>query len=80
MSVDRQLVVRGAYTDMRLAESRSRPKRLFTHDTSSNVLSNGRKTSDFEGLGLDDGELLRVACASESTVPGKACGELDMSQ
>jgi len=36
--------------------------------------------SDVENLGLDDGELLRVACAPESVVPGKACGELDLSE
>ena len=34
--------------------------------------------SDFENLGVDDGELLRVACAPEATVRGKACGELGL--
>jgi len=44
----------------------------------SNVLSNRHKMSDFENLGVDDGELLRVACAPEATVRGKACGELGL--
>jgi len=46
----------------------------------SNVLSNRHKVPNFEDLGLDDGELLRVAYVSESIVPGKACGELGLSE
>jgi len=61
VSVDRQLVVRGAQTDTRLAESRSRTATIAEAaltPTSSNVLRSRHNMSDFEDLGLDDGELL----------------------
>ena len=44
------------------------------------ILSNRHKMSNFEDSGLDDVDLLRVACAPESTMPGKACGELGLSE
>jgi len=52
----------------------------WSHRSSCNVLSNRHKMSDFEDLGLADGELLTVACTLESAAPDKACAESGFSE
>ena len=85
-SVDRQIVVRGAQTEGRSRTATNSPRIMHVSQCARRRLltylvnSNRHNVSHFEDLGLDNGELLRVACVPESVVPRKACGELGLSE